>query len=88
MMTSLPDRILDQLARSTLLPTAMSEDMFAGKAVDRQEIIMALIHGAMDCHAMTAGASTATWTDRRLARQVLTIAFLLAIADLEKSNEH
>lgn len=86
-MTSLPNRLLDQLARSTLLPTAMSDDILAGKTVDRDGVIMALIYGSLDCEAMTAGDSTATWIDRRLARQTLTIAFLMVVADLSEGNE-
>jgi len=33
----------------------------------------------MDCEALTAGDSNSTWTERRLSRQCLILAFLLTI---------
>jgi hypothetical protein len=73
--------ILDQLARSGLL---VDDDMvaaiFAGNVPPLEELVMALVIGAMDCEAVVKGDPKSTWNERRIARACLTIAFLAAIA--------
>jgi hypothetical protein len=73
--------ILDQLARSGLLwDDDMVVSIFAGDAPAIEEIVTALVVGAMDAEAMVRSDATSSWNDRRIARQCLAIAFLTAIA--------
>ena len=72
--------ILDQLARSGLLPESQSAAILAGDAPPTEEIVTALVIGAMDCEAMARAGRHMDWAERRLARQLLTIVFLIAIA--------
>jgi hypothetical protein len=44
-----------------------------------EDIIMPLLIGAMDCEAMIGCDPKSTWAERRMARQCLILAFLLAI---------
>jgi hypothetical protein len=71
--------IYDQLARSTLLPSSMSVAILAGEQPHIEHIVMTLIQHAQDCEAMIRNDPKASWIDRRIARQVLTIAFLSAL---------
>jgi hypothetical protein len=73
------DKIYDQLARSGVLPDDLSESILSGVVPPLEEIVMPLVICSMDCHAMTDCDSKSTWTERRLARQCLVIAFLTAI---------
>jgi hypothetical protein len=80
-MESLMKNVLDQLARSTLLSSEMSAAILVGgdNIPSVEDIVTALIHGAQDCEAMTATDPKATWSERRIARGVLTVAFLGAL---------
>lgn len=78
-METVTTHILDQLARSTLLPSSMSSSILAGEEPPIEDIVMTLIYGSIDCEAMTRNDPKASWIDRRIARQVLTIAFLSAL---------
>lgn len=72
--------ILDQLARSGLLfDDDMVAGIFAGNAPVIEELVTALVVGAMDCETTVRNDSTSTWNERRIARQCLAIAFLTAI---------
>ena len=71
--------IYGQLARTNLLPETQSSEMLAGNVLPDEYIIMPLLIGAMDCEAMTTCDSKSTWNEKRLARQCLILAFLLAI---------
>ncbi|MGJ5818792.1 hypothetical protein [Paludibaculum fermentans] len=74
-------RILDQLARSGLLwDERMVAAIFAGNAPPLEEIVLAVVIGAMDAEIMVRSDETSTWNERRIARQALAIAFLSAIA--------
>jgi hypothetical protein len=44
-----------------------------------EEIVTALLIGAMDAEAVVSGDSGSTWNERRIARQILVVAFLSAI---------
>lgn len=73
--------LLDQLARNTgLLPEDTAAAILAGNTPPLEEIVMALVIGAMDAHAVTLNDPQATWIDRRAARMVLAVAFLAAVA--------
>jgi len=71
--------VYNLLAHSGLLPKPQSLELLAGNAPQIEEIIIPLLIGALDCEALTAYDSQSTWTERRLARQCLILAFLLAI---------
>ena len=77
------NRILDQLARNTgLLPEDLSAAILAGNTPPIEEIVMALVIGAMDAHAVVVGSQESSWNEKRLARMALTVAFLAAMAIL------
>lgn len=83
-------RILDQLARSTLLcDDEMVAAIFAGEMPPLGEIVLALVIGAMDAEAVVRGDTKSTWNERRIARQCLALAFLEAIACVkERENSY
>ena len=73
--------ILNQLARNTkLLPEDLSAAILTGDPPPIKEIVMVLLIGAMDAHAVTVGDPKATWNEKRLARMALAVAFLAAMA--------
>lgn len=78
-MRTLKNEIYGQLARTNLLSESQRSEMLAGHEPSLEDIVMPLLIGAMDCEAMTACDSKATWNERRLARQCLILAFVLAI---------
>ncbi len=78
-MTTLKNEIYGQLARTNLLPESQRSEMLAGNVPPLEGIIMPLLIGAIDCEAITACDSKATWNERRLARQCLILAFVLTI---------
>jgi hypothetical protein len=73
-------RILDQLARSGLLLPDDSAAILAGNTPPVEEIVMALVIGAMDAHAVIVGDPKSSWNEKRLARMALAVAFLSALA--------
>jgi hypothetical protein len=76
-------RILDQLARnSTLLPDDLAAAILAGNTPPIDELVMALVIGAMDAHAVVVGDPESSWNEKRLARMALAVAFLSALAVL------
>ena len=75
------NRILDQLARNTnLLPDALAKPILAGNTPPLEEIVIALVIGAMDAHAVVAGDCKSSWNEKRQARMMLVAAFLSAMA--------
>jgi hypothetical protein len=72
--------VLDQLARTGLLPTDVAGEILAGKLPPTSEVTLHLVIAAMDAHAMTDGDPKSSWTERRISRQNLGLTFLLAIA--------
>jgi hypothetical protein len=78
-------RILDQLARSGLLwDDDMVAAIFAGHTPLMEDIVLALVIGAMDAEAVVRGDPKSTWNEKRLARQCLAVAFLSAIASVKE----
>jgi hypothetical protein len=73
-------KVLDQLARSGLLMDDLAKPILAGDTPPIEEIVMALVIGAMDAHAVTVGDPQSTWNEKRLARMALAGAFLGAMA--------
>jgi phosphohistidine phosphatase SixA len=78
-MKTLKSDIYGQLARTNLLPDDVAAAMLAGHEPSLEEIIMPLLIGALDCEAVISCDPKSTWNERRLARQCLILAFLLAI---------
>ena len=74
------NRILDQLARTGLLPDDLATAILGGDTAPVQEIVMAVIICCMDAHAVLTGDPQSTWNERRLARMALAVAFLAAMA--------
>ena len=77
------NNILDQLARNTgLLPDDLAAAILVGTTPPIEEIVMALVIGAMDAHAVVVGDPESSWNEKRLARMALAVAFLSALAVL------
>ena len=75
------NEILGQLARSGLLfDDAMVEAILSGNLPPLNEIVLALVIGAMDAEAVVRGDPKSSWNEKRIARQCLAVAFLAAIA--------
>ena len=80
--------ILDQLARnSTLLPDDLAKPILAGNTPPPEEIVMALIIGCMDAHAVIVGDPESSWNEKRFARIALAVAYLSAMAVAGKTGE-
>jgi hypothetical protein len=72
--------ILIQLAlNSTLLPTDQATAILAGNTPPIEDIVIALVIGAMDAHAVIVGDPQSTWNEKRQARMALAVAFLAAM---------
>jgi hypothetical protein len=75
--------ILDQLARNTgLLPQDLSAAILEGNMPPIEGIVVALIIGCMDAHAVVVGSPESSWNERRFATMALAVAFLAAMATL------
>ena len=70
---------LNQFARTNLLPTSDSEAILSGQTPPLSDLIQHLVVGSMDAEAVTADEKTATWTQRRIARQLLGLTFMTAL---------
>ena len=81
------NRILDQLARTGLLLDDLAKPILAGDTPPMEEILTALVIGAMDAHAVTVGDPQSTWNEKRLARMALAVAFVSALAVVGKTGE-
>ena len=81
-------KVLNQLARNTkLLPENLSAAILAGNTPPIEELVMALVIGALDCEATVRNDPASTWNERRIARQCLAVGFLSALAVLGKTGE-
>jgi hypothetical protein len=76
------NNLLRQLARNTgLLPETLSATILAGNTPPLiEEIVMALVIGALDAHAVIVGDPKSSWNEKRVARIALAVAFLAALA--------
>jgi hypothetical protein len=70
---------LDQLARTNLLPSSESAAILSGRTPPLSNLIQHLVIASMDAEALTSGDKTATWTQRRIARQLLGLTFMTAL---------
>ena len=75
--------VIDQLAYNTgLLTDDLATAILAGDMPPVEQIVMELVIGAMDAHAVVVGDPQSTWNEKRLARMALAGAFLAAMAVL------
>ena len=74
------EEILDQLARTQLLPDDLSKAILEGNTPPLETIVMALVITTMDCHACTSIDLKSSLIDKRSATVGLAIAFLTAMA--------
>jgi hypothetical protein len=80
--------VIDQLAYNTgLLPDDLATTILAGDMPPVEQIVMELVIGAMDAHAVVVGDPQSTWNEKRLARMALGVAFLSAMAIVGKTGE-
>ena len=80
--------ILGQMARNTdLLPEDMAAAILAGNMPPGEDIVMALIIGCMDAHAVIVGDPESSWPEKRAARLALVVACLSAMAVVGKTGE-
>jgi len=80
--------VIDQLAYNTgLLPDDLATTILAGDMPPIEEIVMALVTGAMDAQAVVVADPQSTWNDKRMARMALAVAFLSAMAVVGKTGE-
>jgi hypothetical protein len=77
--------ILDQLTQTNLLPSSLTAAIQAGATPPTSEVGVQLVICAMDAEAIISGDPTSTWNERRLSRQLLAVAFLVALCGENKS---
>jgi hypothetical protein len=78
--------IYAQLAHSTLLPDDMAAAILAGHTPPIEDVVLHLVIGALDAHAVVLGGPHSTWNEKRLARMALAVAFLGAMAALNDAE--
>ena len=78
--------IYSQLAHSTLLPDDMAAAILAGHTPPIEDVVLHLVIGALDAHAVVLGGPHSTWNEKRLARMALAVAFLGAMAALNDAE--
>ena len=82
------NNLLSQLARNTnLLPETLTATILAGNTPPAEEIVVALIIGCMDAHAVIVGDPKSSWNEKRSARMTLAVAFLAAMAVLGQGDK-
>jgi hypothetical protein len=78
--------LLVQLAHSTLLPDDLAKPILAGDTPPVENIVKAVVIGAMDAHAVVVGDPQSSWDAKREARMALAVAFLAAMAVLGEAK--
>jgi hypothetical protein len=78
--------IYAQLAHSTLMPDDMAAAILAGHTQPIEDVVLHLVIGALDAHAVVLGGPHSTWNEKRLARMALAVAFLGAMAALNDAE--
>jgi hypothetical protein len=82
------NNLLKQLARNTgLLPEPLSAEILAGGTPPVEDVVRHLVIGTLDAHAVIAGDPESSRNDRRIARLMLAVAFLSAMAILGQGEE-
>ena len=74
------DEILKQLAQSSLLPADLRAEIRLGINPPLSEIALPLIMAVLDSYAFVENDVRSSWNERRIARQNVALAFLLALA--------
>ena len=73
------NNIMDQAARSELLSSEMSKAILAGDDKQLLEVLSELVMACSDAHALLIADSSTTMNERRLSRQLLAVAFMVAL---------
>jgi hypothetical protein len=73
------NEIYSQLAHSSLLPDDMAAAILAGNTPPPEDVVLHLVIGALDAHAVVLGDARSSWNEKRLARIALAVAFLGAM---------
>jgi hypothetical protein len=76
------NQVYDQLAHSGLLPDDVAAVILAGGVPPVEDLVLDLVIGALDAHAVMIGDPQSSPTERRIARLVLASAFLSALATM------
>jgi hypothetical protein len=79
-------RILDQLARSTLLPDDLAKPILAGNTPPLEEIVLHLVIAGMDAYFVTINDPMTSKRERCIAHLGLAAAFLSALAVLGEAE--
>ena len=81
--------ILRQMSLNTdILPEHLSAAILAGHTPPVEEIVLALVVGGTDAHAVTHCDPQATWIDKRAARLALAGVFLAAMVVMGGAKEN
>lgn len=72
--------IIDQLARTALLPDGMSATILAGKTPPIEDVLMHVLIAVQDAHAVLVADPRSTQSEKRLGRMALAVAFLAGMA--------
>jgi hypothetical protein len=78
-MTSMANNALNQLVRTDLLPEELSKLILSGGAPDMTEVLYQIVIGIADAYEVQKYDKNSTWTDRRLSRQLVGVAFLVTL---------
>jgi len=76
------NEIYGQLAHSGLLPDDVAAVILAGDVPPAETVVLHLVLGALDAHAVIGSDPRSSTNERRIARLVLTAAFLSALTTL------
>jgi hypothetical protein len=58
----------------------MAAAILAGNTPPIEDLVLHLVIGALDAHAVVRGDPQSTWNEKRLAHMALAVAFLGAMA--------
>ncbi len=79
--------LLNQLARTTLLPGDMAGAIKSGNAPTLEQIVEELLIATMDVEAVVSGDPKSTWNEKRIARMGLLLAFLTTLVAPTMSSQ-
>ena len=71
------------------MPDDLAKPILEGNTPPIEEIVMALVIGAMDAHAVIVGDPESSWNEQRQARMALAAAFvaaMVAVGDAERQE--
>jgi len=78
--------IYGQLARTKLLPDDLAAAILGGNVPPIETLVLHLLIGALDAHSVMIGDAHSSTNERRIARLVLAVAFLSALATVGEAQ--